>query len=211
MKVVKGNKIEELGAAEFEKLASEFEKVVVDLGTGDGKFVYKNALENPKTLFVGVDPAKHQMGTSSKKANRKKLNNALFVIGSLEQLPEELLDWGHASALYINYPWGTLLQAIAKPTDAVLETLSGLLETSGKLEIIFGYEQEKEPGETQRLELPELTQEYIEENIIKTFEQKFFKLEKWGKIAENTSWGRRLGVKNNKREFFKLCFIKPQT
>jgi tRNA G46 methylase TrmB len=34
-----------------------FEKNFLDIGTGDGRYVYKSALLNPQSLYIGIDPA----------------------------------------------------------------------------------------------------------------------------------------------------------
>jgi tRNA G46 methylase TrmB len=30
--------------------------VIIDLGTGDGRFVYQSARQNPKKFYIGIDP-----------------------------------------------------------------------------------------------------------------------------------------------------------
>ena len=56
MKIIKGNKTEEMSKQNFDLLKGGYQKVFIDLGTGDGRFVYKSALAEPNTLFIGIDP-----------------------------------------------------------------------------------------------------------------------------------------------------------
>ena len=67
MKIIKGKKILEITDLEFENIIKNFQKVYLDIGTGDGKFVYKNALEEKYILWVGLDPSQKQLEIFSKK------------------------------------------------------------------------------------------------------------------------------------------------
>ena len=52
LRVLKGKTIVE--AFDFDKIIEESEMVVVDIGTGNGRFVYKNA-KNPTSFYIGID------------------------------------------------------------------------------------------------------------------------------------------------------------
>jgi len=207
MWIVKGNKKIQTGQKEFNGLTKGFETVIVDLGTGDGGFVYKNALENPKSFYIGIDPAEKQLKIYSKKAVRKKLKNVLFVVGSVEQIPNELN--GRADYVYINFPWGTLLETVAKPIEENVNNIKGILKPEGQLEIVFGYSLELEPSETERLELPEIDTDYIRAVVVPSFKIAGFELKDLEEFDNNeekleTTWNRRVG--KEKREFFKIVF-----
>lgn len=211
MKLVKGNKIEDLSATEFEKIKQNFEKVEIDLGTGDGKFLLKKALENKNILYIGIEPAEKQLIESSKKANKNRLDNLIFVIGSIEVLPKEICNI--ADVVYINLPWGTLLEKVIKPSEDSVLILSNLLKKGGKLEILIGYSHDFEPSETKRLDLPEIDLDYIENVVIPVFEAGGFEKNKVEKLDNQalkevqTSWAKRLG---KEREFYKLILVSNQ-
>jgi 16S rRNA (adenine(1408)-N(1))-methyltransferase len=212
MRVVKSSKLTELNKLEFEKLKAGFAQVVIDLGTGDGRFVYENAKAHAGNLYVGVDPAYKQMETYSKQSARKKLTNTLLVVGSLELLPTELI--GCAQKLYIHLPWGSLLEAVVRPTSENVKKLTDMLETGGELELVFGYTSETEPSETERLNLPELTDTYVKDVIVAGFVKtelfKFVsmqKIEKQNLTDKDTSWGKKLGF-GRKRPVYELKFKK---
>lgn len=197
MRVVKGNKTEELNKVQLDELVKEFKNVVIDLGTGDGRFVYKSALEDEGTLYIGIDPSEKQLEIYSKKANRKKLKNVLFVLGSIEQLPDELNSI--ADKIFIILPWGSLLEAIVRPTKESVENLVSMLKKEGDIEILFGYHKESEPGETERLDLPEINEKLIEEEIYPVFSafgnfsmEVFERLEKEDLKNIETTWGKKL-------------------
>ncbi|MBL8014560.1 MAG: hypothetical protein JNK26_00005, partial [Candidatus Doudnabacteria bacterium] len=106
-----GKEVRELSSEDFQNLKSGFSKCVIDMGTGDGRYVYDMAKDDPQTLYVGVDADKQQMQDLSHKANRKPakggLDNVLFLWAPAEQAPQELV--GCADELIINFPWGSLL------------------------------------------------------------------------------------------------------
>lgn len=207
MKSIKGNKTVDLSVGEFNELKSKFEKVVIDLGTGDGRFVYKSALTNSKVLFIGIDPAPKQMEEFSKKAIRKKIENVLFIVGSFEILPKELT--GCADKLFIVLPWGTLLKAVADPADENVTTLKFLLRPNAEIEIIFGYDSELEPTQTNRLQLNEVD----ENKIIHKFENAGFKLLQSSMLSGTemkkleSTWGKRTST-TSERKIFNLVFQK---
>lgn len=226
MKIVKGNKIVNFGFGELLELSRDKNKVVIDLGTGDGRFVYENALKDSKGLYLGVDPGFKQMEEYSKKSNKKDIANVLYVIGSLEILPEELR--GIADKVYINLPWGTLLEAVVKPTPEKITKLEFLMKTNCELELKFGYSAETEPTETKRLELPELSEKYVRENVVSAFENAGFSLEGFLESTQsidgvtqkvegnstalnfslsanfniNTSWNKKLNFGKSRRMFW---------
>lgn len=209
MRLVVGNKINEIDKSALQEITSKFDRVEVDLGTGDGRFVYQNALKNPNTLFIGIDPAEKQLEIYSKKALRKKLGNALFVVGSFEIIPEELK--GVTNKVYIILPWGTLLENLVKPTYESIKKLSDLLQKDGEIEITFGYAPELEPHETKRLNLPEINKTLIEKDIIPRFEKYGYHLKAFSTLEKSqlsrveTTWAKRLKYSGD-RNIFKLVF-----
>jgi 16S rRNA (adenine(1408)-N(1))-methyltransferase len=194
---------------------NQFEKTVIDLGTGDGRFIYKNALKNPQTLYIGVDPNHTQLEEYKRKANRKRLANALFLVGSIEQLPTEVISLEkQAEEINVILPWGSLLKHIMEPQKDIVTAVANLLQPTGTLKIILGYSKETEPTETARLEIPEITEQTLRNTVIPKFET-------YGKLALKelttlsrgdlrkieSTWSKRLSFGND-RPIFKLRFLK---
>ena len=219
MFVVKGRKTEELTRAEFAQLVKNYQKVVLDLGSGDGKFVVINAVKNRHIFWVGIDPSETNLRIGSRDLNRQKIINALLAVGSVEHLPEEL--HGAVDEVYINFPWGSLLETIVKPIMENLLGISGILKDGGIINVIFGYNKELEPSEVKRLLLPELSEDYIKDDLIPKYANIGLGINQFGllkrfdnpsKIAE-TSWKKRLKnhakkPKSGKREWFFMKIIK---
>ena len=210
MFIVKGNKKKEMSEQEFESLSKNFGSVVLDIGTGDGKFVYKNASKDKNTLFIGIDPVERQLRTFSKKSNRKRLENTLFVLGSADTIPSELFSC--IDKIIIILPWGTLLEKVIKGDREFLEDLNRLLKVSGGIEIYLGYSPELEPSETKRLELPPINEDFIHENIVPQYSP-YFSLEVLEKMNKKnldevgSSWAKKL-KHGNDRDIFKMVFRK---
>lgn len=195
MIVITGDKKNELDKETFRNMCGKYEKVILDLGTGDGRFVFKNALKNKSTLYIGLDPAEKQIQIYSKKSNRRRLKNALYVIGSLENLPDEL--YSTVDKIFINLPWGTLLEKIVKSNETYIRELSTILKKDGEIEIIFGYLPELEPSETERLSLPLIENESDVLKTFSTFKKTFEVIEMKRLLKEDldkieTTWAKKL-------------------
>ncbi|MFH1899403.1 MAG: class I SAM-dependent methyltransferase [Patescibacteria group bacterium] len=211
MRVVTGNKIEEINKQKFQEMTGGYSRVEIDLGTGDGRFVYKNALLRNATFFIGVDPAEKQLEIYSKKAAKEKVQNLIYVVSSFEMLPSELRET--ADKIYVSFPWGTLLENIVKPTKGGLDKLLELLKEKGELEIILGYAQELEPSETKRLNLPPIHLGLINDIIVPAFEDRSFHAKEFYEMSKEqlggveTTWAKKLRFGRD-RKIYKLVFSK---
>lgn len=211
MKIVKGNKILDLNEAELKQILNYYKYVCLDLGTGDGRFVYENAKKFPNRLFIGVDPSQKQLEIYSKKAAKNRLSNTLFVPGSIEHLPAELV--GTTDELSIILPWGTLLKNIVSPSQESTVNLYRLLKQRGQLRIILGYAPENEPSETRRLELPKISIDLLKEKALPIFESVGFRLGELTIVPKNflktlpTTWGKKLTF-GMYRPIYKMILFK---
>ena len=85
---------------------TNYNRVILDLGTGDGKFAFHYARTFPSHFVIGVDACRENLREHS----RMKLPNALFIIAGAQDLPNELN--GLVSHITINFPWGSLLESL---------------------------------------------------------------------------------------------------
>lgn len=85
---------------------TNYNRAILDLGTGDGRYVHCLAERNPGWFVIGVDACRENLHEYS----RAKLPNMLFVIANAQNLPSELN--GLVSRLTINFPWGSLLEGL---------------------------------------------------------------------------------------------------
>ena len=186
------------------------EGIVIDIGTGDGRFVSAAARANPNKFFIGIDAIVSALEKPSMRATRKQskggLPNALFVQAAVEDLPEELE--GAADEIHIHFPWGSLLQAVATGDRVVLESLRRISAAECLLEIVIGIDPERDRTETERLDLPQLTIEYLQTVLIPKYRSAGFKFLEQGTMnsAEwsrlETSWARKLQGGSGRRVIY---------
>jgi len=135
--VVRGRLIEGVAAAEMRRTANAYARVVVDVGTGDGRWLYRTARAHPEWLCLGLDADAGMMREASRRASRDPsrggAGNLWFFRIAAEALPaglEELAD--HISILC---PWGSLLRAVLAPEVAVLRRVASVGKPSALVEI----------------------------------------------------------------------------
>ena len=79
---------------------------MIDIGTGDGRFVSAMAKRAPNKFFIGIDANVKPLEKPSMKATRKPnkggLPNVMFVQAAVEALPEEFT--GVADEIHIHFP-----------------------------------------------------------------------------------------------------------
>ena len=193
------------------------EGVIVDIGTGDGRFVYRSAERNPNKFFIGIDANVKPLEKISMKATRKPskggLPNVLFIQAAIEDLPEELS--ASADEIHIHFPWGSLLCAVALGDKNILSSLRRICAPECLLEIVIGIDAERDRKEIERLNLPELSDEYLQNILIPKYEAAHFRFlesgvleaSEWSRLE--TSWARKLQGGANRKVIF-LNFIAAE-
>jgi 16S rRNA (adenine(1408)-N(1))-methyltransferase len=176
------------------------EGVIIDIGTGDGRFVYQSARRNPKKFYIGIDPNVRPLEKISEKIYRKPAKggapNALFIQAAIEDLPAEL-D-GVADELHVHFPWGSLLRAVATADIAVLRNLRRICSLGALVEIVIGLDPLRDRSELERLGITELSLEHIDEALTPRYRKVGFEITERGVLPAsewpefNTSWAKRL-------------------
>ena len=92
----------------------------------------------------------------------------------MEQLPSELS--GLAGEIYVLFPWGSLLRAVACGDVVVLKGLRRICTPGALLQILVGLDVEKDRSEIRRLRLPELSREYVETTLLPRYREAGFDL-----------------------------------
>ncbi|MBU0975588.1 MAG: methyltransferase domain-containing protein [Patescibacteria group bacterium] len=137
--------------------------VIVDIGSGDGKFAYKLAKKNPEKFVIGVDSSTKPLADVSRRIYRKPqkggLPNVLFIRSAVEYLPEDLT--AVANQVFVNFPWGSLLAGIVNVDERIWENIKRICKKGANIDIVFGYDGLKDKTEVDRLNLPQLSKNYI--------------------------------------------------
>jgi 16S rRNA (adenine(1408)-N(1))-methyltransferase len=176
--------------------------IVIDIGTGDGLFVYQCARRNPEKFYIGIDANPRPLEKVSEKIRRKPakggLPNVLFIQATIEDLPAELE--GVADEVHIHFPWGSLLRAVATGDEGALKSLRRVCAPGCLLEVVIGLDFERDYSEIERLGLKPLSSDYVEGELVPRYLAAGFEVlesgsldqSEWPKMKLETSWARRL-------------------
>lgn len=203
MIVVEGKRRRAMDAAELaeRRAAAGASRVVIDVGTGDGRFAYAFAGEHPDAFVIGVDAIAERLDEVSAKAARKPAKggrpNVLFARVSAEAPPAEL--HGLADEVHVLLPWGALLVGTMLAEPAVMEGLSSLAAPAGAdLVVVFNAEVWEDSTPHHMTELPAVTVEYVQQTLAPAYEQFGIQLDDVHEMnpdeikALPTTWARRL-------------------
>ena len=176
------------------------EGIVIDIGTGDGHFVYQSARRNPNKFYIGIDANPRPLEKISEKIHRKPskggLPNLLFIQAALEDLPDELS--GMADEVHIHFPWGSLLAAVAVGDEVALQNLRRMCSDGGLFEVVIGIDPERDTAELERLKVPEVTIPYVDSVLVPKYREAGFEIVEKGILSQTewatieTSWAKRL-------------------
>lgn len=173
---------------------------MIDIGTGDGRFVCRSARQQPETFFIGVDANASALAKVSEKIHRKPakggLPNALFLQAAVESLPVELT--GIASTVQVQFPWGSLLRGVINGDTTVLSNLRRICMPDAKLTIITGLDPKRDRNEIERLAIQPPTLAYLQNKLLPKYEAAGFSSVEIGPLAPAvwpqlaSSWAKRL-------------------
>lgn len=182
---------------------------ILDIGTGDGRFIYKSAVLHPKNLYIGIEPSVN-FKEYQREINRNKLTNATLINSSIENF--EAKD-NFFNQIYIHLPWGVLLKYVVTVDKDFFKKITKMLKEDGEVEITFGYDPKLEKSETKRLDLKELNLKEL--GFLKEKYSKIpgLKLINFSLISnkdlkdKQTSWSKKLAF-GGLRNFFQITLKK---
>ncbi len=172
----------------------------MDIGTGDGRFVYQSARQNPNKFYIGIDPNVKPLEKISERIHRNPAKggapNVLFVQSAVEELPAELN--GVADEVHVHFPWGSLLRAVVDGDAEVLRNIRRICSTGALLEVVTGIDLARDRSEIERLGLPVLSLEFVDRVLIPRYAAAGFEIfergvrpaSEWPEF--DTSWAKRL-------------------
>ncbi|HLC70225.1 MAG TPA: class I SAM-dependent methyltransferase [Patescibacteria group bacterium] len=187
--------------------------VIIDIGTGDGKFAYELAKEHPDRFVIGIDPNHQALEEVSNKIYKKPvkggLPNALFVLANIEDLPEELS--GIANQIFINFPWSGLLKGLILVEEKTWLNLKRICQPGAYIDLVFGYDENAEKNKVESLNLPTLSEEYLQNTLVSKVDTLGFKLVELNRLTEEdlknypSTWAKKLAFGKD-RKYFHLQF-----
>jgi 16S rRNA (adenine(1408)-N(1))-methyltransferase len=205
MKVMSGKETVEITSEELFSRMGNRTKVMLDIGTGDGKFVYKFALLHPDWFCIGLDASSENLVEYSlkigKKPSRGGVDNVLYVIANAESIPGELHNL--ASLICVNYPWGSLLRGIVLANINLLENIANAAVRGAEVEILTNNNIFADPVPLGVADLPEVTESYIEQVLKPVYSRVGLEIVSYELIGKAemkripTSWSGRLAFGKN--------------
>jgi SAM-dependent methyltransferase len=103
---------------------AEADRVLVDVGCGDGRHTVRWAEREPAALVVGVDAETTRLDRALTRARRRRLPGPLFVTWSMSEPLPALA--GRCAEIAVVMPWGSLLDGVLGGDDAVLRSVLAL-------------------------------------------------------------------------------------
>ena len=181
---------------------------MIDVGTGDGRFVLAEARARPGVLVVGIDAMAEAMSDASRRAGAKPsrggVGNAVFVCAPAEELPGLLA--GLADEITVNYPWGSLLRALALPDTGVLAGLARLGKPGARFTGAINVQPLRDEAQAERIGLTKAALLHDPTGFADAYASAGLDLRRTNRVSEDTapatSWGRHLAV--SKRELLKI-------
>lgn len=216
MKAIIKKESKELSPSEWVAIKNNYQRVYVDLGTGEGEYAFRQSQKMEEILFVGIDACQEMMNDyalkAEKRAKKQHLKNLLYVVANAESLPEELTKC--ADKITINLPWGSLRDGIVKGCPVLLSNLKRISKSDTIIEIFITYSKEIEATEIESRDLPLLTDIYIKETLGPLYRNSGIEIKKVKTLSNkeliqlDTKWAKKLGYGKPRETFFISCVVK---
>ena len=129
METIRGRKSLELDINGLKERLAGYNRITLDLGTGDGRYARTLAEQHPDWFVIGVDSCRENLREHS----QAKLQNMLFVIASAQELPKELN--GLISQISINFPWGSLLESLLTDDSRLMNGLESISRSTTSVDL----------------------------------------------------------------------------
>jgi 16S rRNA (adenine(1408)-N(1))-methyltransferase len=212
MVVVRGRRTEEMDGATFAELAGRHRDVLVDVGTGDGRFALHLARQRPATLVVGLDALRENLEDTARRAGRRTdkggASNVLYVHAAAERPPTEL--HGRADAVQVILPWGKLMVGLLLAQADVLDGLRALGHAGTAFRAVVNAEVWGDPIPLEARDLPELTPERATTELAPGYAVRGIRidgaavLDEAGVDALRSTWARKLAASRALPRFVEL-------
>jgi 16S rRNA (adenine(1408)-N(1))-methyltransferase len=195
--VIRGRRIEELSGAAVRWRAADHTDVIVDLGAGDGRWLYRFARSHPGYWCVGIDANPDMVNHISRRALRRPERggapNLIFLRAPVAALPGPLA--GFAGRVRIQFPWGSLLRAVVRPEVETIGRIAGLLRRGGVLEVLVNVSAMTQTAVLARMDIPSRTLQAIREDMVFSYPAAGLMIRRWevAPLRPESTWAGRLG------------------
>lgn len=129
MEYIYGKKTGQMDGLTLADRLRGYSGIMLDMGTGDGRYVEQLARQNRQQFFIGIDACRENLVRVAGRAS----GNLLFLIANGETLPPELS--GLADLITLNFPWGSLLEGLFQPQSRLIANLKMVAKAGTRLEL----------------------------------------------------------------------------
>lgn len=133
MHSVRGKPCARIIAAALGPRLAAYHEMLIDIGTGDGRYVQHMALSQPDCFAIGIDACEENLRQRSRRAPR----NALYLVADALALPSAFASAlaARATHITINFPWGSLLAGLLEGRASLGDGLVALARRGALLEV----------------------------------------------------------------------------
>jgi 16S rRNA (adenine(1408)-N(1))-methyltransferase len=210
-----GRQVVDLPSAELAVMRERFGRLLLDVGTGDGKHALRLARQRPDWLVIGLDSNRDNLRKVSQRAatrqERGGTPNVLFVWAAAEQLPPAIAD---VDEVHVLMPWGSLLRGMLGSPDQILAGLARVSRPGADLLCTLNLHAwrppVKEVGDT-----PEPTPEWAMDTLRQVYAPAGWTLREAHYADERaeapltTAWSRRLNATRDRFDVLVLRATRP--
>ena len=131
-----------------------------------------------------------------RRADKGGAPNVVFLQAAAEALPDELT--AIADEVHVQFPWGSLLKAVATGDELILNGLRRLCPAGARLEVLIGLDAKRDRSQLKRLGLPEMSAKYLEHQLVPAYEASGFEIDDYGILSASewpeieSSWAAKL-------------------
>ncbi len=129
METIRGRKSLDVDLYGLKERLANYNSILLDLGTGDGRYARTLAEEHLDWFIIGVDACRENLRAHS----QTKLQNVLFVIANAQALPHELHEL--VSHITVNFPWGSLLESLLIGDPTLLRGLETVSRSAASVDL----------------------------------------------------------------------------
>lgn len=206
LRIVTASAVREVSVQRFKLFHQHFDFAHYDLGTGDAKYIYRLARENPNHLFVGIDsndgPLFHPAWKKKRKVPRGGLprDNLQLVHSSIQSLPDSLTNV--ANRISINFPWGSLLNDLTSGCESIIEKVATLAKPEAEFSVLLNASIYHDPSYVDRLQVANMLEPAQQEKLRRVLIRAGFRgiqIDPMPNMDRRTSWGQHLTLGSNRK------------
>jgi hypothetical protein len=136
----------------------------------------------------------------------------LFIEAAVEDLPVELENV--AETIQVQFPWGSLLHALAVGDLHVLSNLHRICQCDALLKVIISLDPAKDRAELERLGIPRFDLDYVRNGLVANYKNAGFEIVQAGVMSAEeystlqSSWAKRIQQNKERLPIYFLARAK---